>query len=43
MSVSVKDFVVYHYEKQPFAFTVGELLHDFNGNETSLLMQGIKK
>lgn len=33
MSVTVKDLVVYHYEKQPFDFKVGEMLHNFNGNE----------
>ncbi len=33
MSVTVKDLVVYHYEKQPSGFKVGEMLHNFNGNE----------
>ena len=30
MSVTVQDLVVYHYERQPSAFKVGELLHNFN-------------
>ena len=33
MSVTVQDLVVYHYERQPSAFKVGELLHNFNGND----------
>lgn len=33
MSVTVKDLVVYHYEKQPSGFKVGEMLHNFNGND----------
>lgn len=33
MGVSVNDLVVYHYEKQPSDFKVGELLHNFNGND----------
>lgn len=33
MSVTVNDLVVYHYEKQSSGFKVGELLHNFNGND----------
>lgn len=33
MSVTVNDLVIYHYEKQPSDFKVGELLHNFNGND----------
>lgn len=33
MGVTVKDLVVYHYEKQLADFKVGELLHNFNGND----------
>ena len=33
MSVTVNDLVVYHYEKQTSDFKVGELLHNFNGND----------
>ena len=33
MGITVNDLVVYHYEKQPSDFKVGELLHNFNGND----------
>lgn len=33
MGVTVNDLVVYRYEKQPSDFKVGDLVHNFNGND----------